>query len=44
MKYHLITYGCTANQADSELMQTFLEKEGHKKTSLKDSEYVVVNT
>src|SRR3989344_8831649 len=44
MKVHIITYGCTANQADSQIMEAVLEKEGHKITDFDSSEYVVVNT
>ncbi len=43
-KIHIITYGCTANQADSQIMEAVLEKEGHKITDFDSSEYVVVNT
>src|SRR3989344_6534975 len=44
MKVHIITYGCTANQADSQIMEAVLEKEGHKITDFDSSEYVLVNT
>ncbi len=44
MKIHIITYGCTANQADSQIMEAVLEKEGHKITDFDSSDYVVVNT
>ena len=43
-KIHIETYGCTANQSDSELMQKFLEEAGHKITDLKASDYVVINS
>ena len=44
MKVHIITYGCTANQADSQIMEAALEKEGHKITGFDSSDYVLVNT
>ncbi len=45
MKINIITYGCTANQGDSHLMQSVLEKAGHEITgSLEDADYVIVNT
>jgi len=44
MKINIITYGCTANQGDSYLMESVLEKAGHKITDFDDADYVIVNT
>ena len=43
-KVHIITYGCTANQADSQIMESVLKKEGHKITDFDSSDYIIVNT
>ncbi len=43
-KVHIITYGCTANQADSQIMEAVLEKVGHKVSDFDSSDYVLVNT
>jgi len=43
-KYHIITYGCQMNKADSERIATGLEKRGYKPaTSAKEADLVVVN-
>ena len=44
-KVHFITQGCSANQADSEIMQGILKSEGHELTeSEQDAELIVFNT
>ena len=44
MKYHLITYGCQMNKADSERIAANLEKRGYKPAaSAKEADLVVVN-
>lgn len=44
MKINIITYGCTANQGDSQIMESVLEKAGHTITGFENADYVVVNT
>ena len=44
-KVHFITQGCSANQADSEIMQGILKSEGHELTETEqDAELIVFNT
>ncbi|OGZ24729.1 MAG: hypothetical protein A2896_02520 [Candidatus Nealsonbacteria bacterium RIFCSPLOWO2_01_FULL_43_32] len=43
MRYHLITYGCQMNQADSEKIAASLEKKGYKKARLGRADLIVVN-
>ncbi len=44
MKYHLITYGCQMNKADSERIAAGLEKRGyHPTASAKEADLIVVN-
>ena len=43
-KINIITYGCTANQGDTSIMESVLEKSGHKITDFENADYVVVNT
>ncbi|MFH1978855.1 MAG: tRNA (adenosine(37)-N6)-dimethylallyltransferase MiaA [Patescibacteria group bacterium] len=44
MKYHITTYGCGMNLADSERIAQRLEKMGHKKTSdIKKAGLIVLN-
>ena len=44
MKYHLITYGCQMNKADSERIAADLEKRGYKRAlSAKEADLIVVN-
>jgi len=44
MKYHLITFGCQMNKADSERIAAALEKKGYKKASnMNEADLVVVN-
>ena len=44
MKINIITYGCTANQGDSKIMESVLERAGHTITDFENCDYVVVNT
>ncbi len=44
MQVHIKTYGCTLNQADSELMEGVLSDDGIGVSSEQDSDVVVVNT
>jgi len=44
MKYHILTYGCQINKADSERIAAGLEKRGYKAAnSAKEADLVVVN-
>ncbi len=43
-KVNILTYGCTANQGDSRIMEAVLEKAGHKITDFDSADYVIVNT
>ncbi|MBT4578753.1 MAG: tRNA (N6-isopentenyl adenosine(37)-C2)-methylthiotransferase MiaB, partial [Candidatus Marinimicrobia bacterium] len=43
--YLIETYGCQMNVADSELVESILEKEGYSKTSiLNQADVIFVNT
>ena len=43
-KYHIITYGCQANVADSERIASRLEKQGYKKTDKTErADLIVIN-
>ncbi|MBN2043274.1 MAG: tRNA (N(6)-L-threonylcarbamoyladenosine(37)-C(2))-methylthiotransferase [Candidatus Aenigmarchaeota archaeon] len=44
MKIYIETYGCSANQADSEMMAGLLEESGHRITNEKDSDIIILNT
>jgi len=45
MKYHIITFGCQMNEADSSLMAALLEAAGWERAATRDeSDLVVVNT
>jgi len=45
VKYHIVTFGCAANVADSERIAAIYEARGYtKSTSIKDADDVVVNT
>lgn len=45
MKYHIITFGCAANVADSERIASSYVARGYEKTdSYKDADCVVINT
>jgi MiaB-like tRNA modifying enzyme len=43
MNFHIKTYGCKLNQADSEIIKGFLFKK-HKETSREDADFVILNT
>ncbi|MFC1625348.1 tRNA (adenosine(37)-N6)-dimethylallyltransferase MiaA [Patescibacteria group bacterium] len=44
MKYHITTYGCQANEADSERIESRLQAMSHKKTSdKKKADLIVIN-
>jgi threonylcarbamoyladenosine tRNA methylthiotransferase CDKAL1 len=43
-KIHIYTQGCTANQADSEVVAGLLKAAGHELTNLANSELVIFNT
>jgi MiaB-like tRNA modifying enzyme len=45
MKFYLETYGCTFNQADSQIMVALLEKEGYNSTeSAADADIIILNS
>lgn len=45
MKFYLETYGCTFNQADSQIMVSSLEKEGYELTeSADDADIIILNS
>jgi len=44
MKVHVATYGCSANQASSEIMMDTVQRHGHELVGEKDAEVVVLNT
>jgi len=45
MKYFIVTFGCAANEADSERIAAFYESRGYKKAkSTDDADAVVINT
>ena len=45
MKYHIVTFGCAANEADSERIAAYYEARGYKKAkSIQDADVVVINT
>jgi len=45
MRYHLITYGCQMNEADSDLMASLLDQTGWSRAdSVSEADLVVVNT
>lgn len=44
MRFHIETYGCTANLGNSRTAEAALSKLGHQATSLEDAEIVIVNT
>jgi tRNA dimethylallyltransferase len=43
MKYHIITYGCQANQSNSERISGLLEAKGHKPSKEKGADLIIVN-
>ena len=45
MKYHIVTFGCAANEADSERIAGFYEARGYKKArSMRVADDVIINT
>lgn len=44
MRFHIETYGCTANLGNSRTAEDALSELGHRVTSLEDAEIVIVNT
>lgn len=44
MKFHLITYGCKLNQADSEIIRAILLDNNFKETSLAEADFLILNT
>lgn len=45
MKYHIVTFGCAANEADSERIAAFYKARGYSKArSMKTADDVVINT
>ncbi len=45
MKYHIVTFGCAANEADSERIAAFYESRGYNKArSMQAADDIVVNT
>ncbi|MDO8601060.1 MAG: MiaB/RimO family radical SAM methylthiotransferase [bacterium] len=44
MRYHIITFGCQANESDSERIATILEKTGYSPASTEnEADFIVVN-
>jgi len=43
-KFYLETFGCKFNRADSALIEKILEKTGYQKASLKEADFVILNT
>ncbi len=44
MKFSIVTLGCPKNEVDSEFYAKKLTEKGHKLTTLKDAEFVILNT
>jgi len=45
MKYHIVTFGCAANEADSERIASYYQARGYKAAkSIRDADDVVINT
>jgi tRNA-2-methylthio-N6-dimethylallyladenosine synthase len=45
MKYHIVTFGCAANEADSERVASYYESRGFTKArSIKSADDVIINT
>lgn len=45
MKYHIVTFGCAANEADSERIASYYQSRGFTKaTSVQGSDVVIINT
>src|SRR3989344_4975313 len=45
MKYHIVTFGCAANEADSERIAALYQARGYTKaTSIKKADDIIINT
>jgi len=45
MKYHIVTFGCAANEADSERVASYYQARGYKKAkSIKSADDIIINT
>lgn len=45
MKYHIITFGCAANEADSERIASYYQARGYTKArSIKSADDIIINT
>lgn len=45
MKYHIVTFGCQANNADSERIASYLEARGMQQAaSITEAQHIVINT
>jgi len=44
MRFHIETYGCTANLGNSRAVEAALSEMGHQATSIDDADIVIVNT
>ncbi|MFB3766504.1 MAG: tRNA (N(6)-L-threonylcarbamoyladenosine(37)-C(2))-methylthiotransferase [Methanotrichaceae archaeon] len=44
MRFHIETYGCTANLGNSRALEAALSEMGHRTACLEDAEIVIVNT
>jgi tRNA-2-methylthio-N6-dimethylallyladenosine synthase len=45
MKYHIVTFGCAANEADSERIASYYQSRGFTKTkSIQDADDIIINT
>lgn len=44
VRYYIETYGCAANQADSELMESILSSAGYARSSLDEADFLIINT
>ncbi len=44
MKVHIKTYGCSANQSDTQIMKAILERSGHEISSEENAEIIIINS
>ncbi len=45
IRYHIVTFGCAQNTADSERIASYLEEQGFKKArEIEEADYIVINT
>jgi MiaB-like tRNA modifying enzyme len=42
--FYIETYGCTSNKADSNIISDVLQKSNYTKTTIKDAQFIIVNT